>query len=852
MGIFDFFKKKTEASVPETTENFVSVNAEAILKAAHKELKEKDIYYWHLKSSDLEVFKDKVLSLQPKEKVAFISEAVDYMNDYNNNNRGVHDDKGYVSASIALHFIKFLLRSKFTVDEEDIHTIASAFKRGKWNGQYFFHFPIAHLLSHIETYIEQNGNSDSLSRLLNSMLAMMKEKPHPTKEDITLTARVERIIFNADNLKTGAVKPFIFVADDPFAVYANQMIGELPPLEKEHWWRILDHASTATSATPSKKFLQQAEKLVEDKDAFRSIVINWIKFLWALKDRALKPQYDYQNDSLQFIAHPTIDLMKGIVWTALTAVDTALLFNIARLAERSFRKIPGQGPAAAVLGNACLYVLANAGIEGVGHLSRLRLRVKHLSTQNMIDKYLRQAAERSGMSIEEMEDMAVDDHGLEDGKKEFAFEEYKAVIQIEKASRINISWFKPDGSPQKSEPAFAKQNHKQELKELKDLTKQVEATTAAQRDRIERNFRYKREWNWQQFNEYFLSHGLMSFFAKRLVWTFTQDGNQQSAILLNDEWQHPGGKLSFNPGNETKVSLWHPVFSSVEEIKNWREFFMQQEIVQPVKQVFREVYLITDAEINTSTYSNRFAAHILKQHQFAQLAKGRGWRYALRGGFDHGGMPASLDIPKYNIRAEYWIEDLHADDNFSDSGMYMYISTDQVCFFRQSDGERMQLAEVPALLFSEVMRDVDLFVGVASVGNDPAWRDNGGTAALNHRNYWSDYSFGDLNEQAKTRKQVMEKLLPRLKIAKVAEIKDKWLVVKGKIRTYKIHLGSTNILMEPNDQYLCIVTDRSQKTEAVFLPFEGDTGISLIISKALLLAEDDKIKDTTILRQINS
>ena len=65
--------------------------------------------------------------------------------------------------------------------------------------------------------------------------------------------------------------------------------------------------------------------------------------------------------------------------------------------------------------------------------------------------------------------------------------------------------------------------------------------------------------------------------------------------------------------------------------------------------------------------------------------------------------------------------------------------------------------------------------------------------------------------------------------------------------------GSTNILMEPNDQYLCIVPDRSQKdhTENVFLPFEGDTGLSIILSKAFLLAADDKITDKTITSQIN-
>jgi len=98
----------------------------------------------------------------------------------------------------------------------------------------------------------------------------------------------------------------------------------------------------------------------------------------------------------------------------------------------------------------------------------------------------------------------------------------------------------------------------------------------------------------------------------------------------------------------------------------------------------------------------------------------------------------------------------------------------------------------------------------------------------------------------------LERLVPRLKIAGISTIKDKFLVVKGKLRTYKIHIGSTNILMEPNDQYLCIVPDRSAKTnnENLFIPFEGDNGLSVILSKAFLLADDDKITDTTITRQI--
>jgi len=60
--------------------------------------------------------------------------------------------------------------------------------------------------------------------------------------------------------------------------------------------------------------------------------------------------------------------------------------------------------------------------------------------------------------------------------------------------------------------------------------------------------------------------------------------------------------------------------------------------------------------------------------------------------------------------------------------------------------------------------------------------------------------------------------------------------------------------MEPNDQYLCIVPGSYGKStggaDKIYLPFEGDRTLSIILSKALLLAEDDKITDSTITRQL--
>jgi hypothetical protein len=164
----------------------------------------------------------------------------------------------------------------------------------------------------------------------------------------------------------------------------------------------------------------------------------------------------------------------------------------------------------------------------------------------------------------------------------------------------------------------------------------------------------------------------------------------------------------------------------------------------------------------------------------------------------------------------------------------------------------LPLEQIPPVVLSEVLRDVDFFVDVASVGNDPTWQDGG--PARRYRDYWQSYSFGELSATAETRKQLLARLIPRLAIADRCAIEGRFLRVRGDLRTYKIHLGSGHILMEPSDQYLCIVPSRGGADGAaagnLYLPFEGDTVFSIIRSKAFLLAEDTRIKDTTITRQL--
>jgi hypothetical protein len=145
------------------------------------------------------------------------------------------------------------------------------------------------------------------------------------------------------------------------------------------------------------------------------------------------------------------------------------------------------------------------------------------------------------------------------------------------------------------------------------------------------------------------------------------------------------------------------------------------------------------------------------------------------------------------------------------------------------------------------MRDADLLVGVTSIGTDPAW---GVDHPDEHAEYWQRFADAELSAFAENRKTVLASLLPKLAIRDRCRISDRYLVVRGESNEYRIHLGSGNVLMEPGSRYLCIVRGGGDTAATVPLPFEGDSMLAVILSKAFLLADDKSIRDETILRQI--
>ncbi|OZI06842.1 hypothetical protein BWI93_17750 [Siphonobacter sp. BAB-5385] len=808
---------------------------------------------YELKLRECPLYTQQVALWENAKKIAFVLHCL------STRTKGEHE----VAFTLKRKFVSQIVKDVLVLDHLAIAQLWEGFKGQTFDRDSFEDWP---LVSFFNTIVKQFRDKSLSPEERNVLAQLLKDQQEfdPSRYYYGYTAFKNDRIRIIDQLtvllekKNKGIAPSLFTENDGFAGFANARIESLPLTERELWYGLIDLAKRTSGSKPTKKFLSDSQVSIQKvgEEQFYAVIHSWFEFITNLRF-VYKKVTDWEGitreqvDLTQFIADYNQGILKPLVWMCTPSYREKTVHILGAMAERLYQSLPGIGVPSVGLANACVYALSTMR-GGVPYLSRLKLKLKKPSLRETVEKGLLAAAERQGVSIHEIQELSLEQYGLTAGKLTESFADYQATLTITGVGKSEITWLLPDGTTQQSVPAAIKDQHLSQLTQFKALQKQINQMHASQRGRLDQLFRAQCSWAFPAFRKYYLDHGLLSWLSRRLIWSFDDSQKKQSAFWEKEGWVNAWGEAVI-PHEEARVSLWHPVLATAEEIRAWRTYMQEKQIVQPLKQAYREIYILTDAELRTCTYSNRMAAHLLKQHTFEKLAKNREWKYTLAGTFDNGHTgKAELKIPDFDLQADYYVHALeNGEDSIVSSGVFKYIVTDHVLFRRISTRQNVELTDVPPVVFSEVMRDCDLFVGVCSIGNDPTWQDSGGMDE--YRDYWQQYSFGALSESGINRREILANLLPRLKINKVAELQEKFLVVKGKLRTYKIHLGSTNILMEPNDQYLCIVADYQQKDPArgLYIPFEGDEGLSLLLSKAFLLAQDHKITDPSILSQIN-
>lgn len=283
-----------------------------------------------------------------------------------------------------------------------------------------------------------------------------------------------------------------------------------------------------------------------------------------------------------------------------------------------------------------------------------------------------------------------------------------------------------------------------------------------------------------------------------------------------------GNKLVDFEGEETEVTaqaalkVAHPF--DIYRDGHWhgyQKYLFDNRIVQPFKQVFRELYVKTEEEAQAFR-STRYAGNQIQPQKTKACLKTRRWVCDVEAGLQKVYYKENIIASIYALADWFSPADIEAP------------TLEWVEFFNRKTGRAMRIEEVPDIIFSEVMRDVDLAVSVAHAGGvDPETS----------------------HSTVEMRRAIIEFTLPLFKLKNV-RLEGSHAFISGERADYSVHLGS-GVVHRQGGPMINLLPVYSQHRGKLFLPFvDEDPKTSQIISEILLFAEDKKIKDPFILNQL--
>ncbi len=378
-------------------------------------------------------------------------------------------------------------------------------------------------------------------------------------------------------------------------------------------------------------------------------------------------------------------------------------------------------------------------------------------------------------------------------------------LSLENVQKPEVIVYK-DGKQLKSVPTkYKKDEH---IMKINNAKKEIKNQFSRARKTLENSMTNKDEFSIDEL-KLMEEHPIVSKIVQNILFVasdfigFYKDGK---LVDLNEK-VHSLSKKS-------KIRIAHCVDLFENDWVAWQNYIIENELVQPFKQVFRELYTLTEEELVNDGYTNRFAGYQIETKKAFALLNSRDWLSDEYGGFEKVNHAQNLRVELYryvNIRNANNVEE---------------DSIEQVKFIDNSTNKTMDMQKLDKILFSETMRDLDLVVSVAYVGGvDPL---------LNHTTL-------------EMRKRILEHNLELFKIDNY-EIKEKHIAINGTLANYHIHLGSGIVSVEGKGM-LPMTPVHNQKRGKIFLPFiDEDPKASEIITKVLMLAQDNKLKDPTILK----
>lgn len=372
----------------------------------------------------------------------------------------------------------------------------------------------------------------------DSLTPLLKDKINQLARELDTgysTAETRKYLIKLKEL-TGQLKMQIpLVAGEAWSDKAIEDVNTADEGKRKAWLELLNLCATATGSTPSAKWKKQVAPLLDaiGFDEFKQSMVRWFALADKPRTQTIETWAQYQPNPNLVMNDRNADVLRGLVWLCAEREDKETARALTGLTGSAYRKVAGIGARCVRVGNACVWALGEMpGMEGIGQLALLRVRVKFGTAQKMIDAGLAKAANRTGLAVSDIEELGVPDYGLDaGGKRVEEFGDYTAEIIASSANKLEVNWIRTSEAKRlASVPRAVKESYGERLKELMSRVKDIKQMLPAQRDRIENLYLENKRWTFEAWRERYLNHPLIGVIARRLIWRFTND--EQTAAGL--------------------------------------------------------------------------------------------------------------------------------------------------------------------------------------------------------------------------------------------------------------------------------------------------------------------------------
>ena len=198
----------------------------------------------------------------------------------------------------------------------------------------------------------------------------------------------------------------IYFLDDKWGEVLNQWIESNG--DKLAFISALDDLlRVAPKSKPTKKWRDQVNGLLEQYSA--EAVLGFIR-------QAIKLLLEPAEIAAGGIYYDNEDKLRAMVHLLTLDPDDSDSPMLRRLATAAYQKVPYEGPVSTSVGNVCVNALCDSpGPEGLVQLAELAAELKYPSNAMwLVEKKLEEAAAARGTTLQELQNLAVPDHGLSD------------------------------------------------------------------------------------------------------------------------------------------------------------------------------------------------------------------------------------------------------------------------------------------------------------------------------------------------------------------------------------------------------------------------------------------------------